>query len=287
MVIGDKNPTICVNISVLDDPRICYTVGSLNHQTVKPDMVLIAYGGGNPIVVRELKEELKRNFPSLNIITIACPGTPIQSKINALNYIDTDITAYLDADELAPETWLEHLTEPINTGRADYTGGPTKQIGEAKSGPERYYNELERRIYEGDVKQDVTYMPLGNTAWRTSLLKELRFDSRITFRGGAPDYDLEMRAVDAGYKGEFVREAWVYHDKSTDKGYMALLRHRYKYLVGAAVIMIKNRRLGRRLGEKRIRIKHPFVYVEMAMKPLALIHAALLWQILKRREMHL
>ncbi|MBX8632629.1 MAG: glycosyltransferase family 2 protein [Thermoplasmata archaeon YP2-bin.285] len=276
----DRHMTVCVQITVLNDEKILDTLKSLRLQTLKPDCIFVADGGSPEGYI----ERLKREFSDLPLRIMVIPGTPIITKNGSIDHISEDITAFLDSDEIAPPDWLRHLTEPIMGGEADFTGGPTRPVGEPSTEIEKYYNEIEKRIYEGDVEQDVTYMPLGNTAWRTSILKSLRFDSTITFRGGAPDYDLEMRAVDAGYRGMFLREAWVYHNKSTRKGYLALAKHRYRYLVGAAVVMIKNRRLRRRIGEKRRRIKMPFAYVESAMKPIALIHAALYWKLVVKRS---
>ena len=273
-------PTICVNITVLNDPKIFDTLNSLRTQAIRPDLVLVADGGSPAGYIERIKAE----FTDLPMKVTILPGSPITTKNASLDHITTDITAFLDSDEIAPPDWLEKITKPIVSERADFTGGPTRPYTDPASSIEKYYNELETRIYEGDVEQDVVYMPLGNTAWRTTLLKQLRFDSRIVFRGGAPDYDLEMRAVDAGYRGMFISEAWVYHNKSTTKGYGALLKHRYRYLVGAAVVMIKNKRLGKRFTEKRTRVRMPFAYVEMAMKPIALVHAAIYWEFVVKRK---
>lgn len=252
----------------------------MRKQSLRPNTIFVADGGSTT----EYLERIRHSCVNLPLKIKVIPGTPITTKNGSLDDIDEDITAFLDSDEIAPPDWLMKLTEPIALGSADFTGGPTKPAGEAKSKVEMYYNELEKRIYEGDVEQDIVYIPLGNTAWRTSLLKKLRFDSTIVFRGGAPDYDLEMRAVDAGYKGVFVREAWVYHNKSTSGGYSKLIKHRYRYLVGAAVVMIKNDRLKKRLSEKRKSVKMPFAYVEAAMKPIALIHAYVYWNLVVKRK---
>ena len=275
------SPTICVDIAVLNDPKLFDTLNSLRGQSLKPDLVLIADGGSPAGFIEKIRNE----FYDLPLEVVVLPGSHITTKDASIDHITTDIAAFLDSDEVAPQEWLATITKPIIDGVADFTGGPTRPPGEPKNNIERYYNELERRIYEGDVEQDVVYMPLGNTAWRTSLLKKLRFDHRIVFRGGAPDYDLEMRAVDAGYRGLFVRDAWAYHNKGTVKGYGSLMKHRYRYLVGAAVVMIKNRRLGKRAGEKRTRIRMPFAYVEDLMKPIALVHAFIYWEfVVKRKE---
>jgi GT2 family glycosyltransferase len=276
----EGHPTVGVDIAVLNDPKLFDTLNSLRGQSLKPDLVLIADGGSPNGFIERIRNE----FSDLPLKIAIIPGSHITTKDASIDHITTDIVAFLDSDEVAPPEWLETITRPIAEGKADFTGGPTRPPGEPKNSIERYYNELERRIYEGDVEIDVVYMPLGNTAWRTSLLKRLRFDRRIVFRGGAPDYDLEMRAVDAGYRGLFVRDAWVYHNKGTVKGYGALMKHRYRYLVGAAVVMIKNGRLGRRVGEKRKRIGLPFAYIEDMMKPVALIHAFFYWELVAKRK---
>ncbi|MBX8634487.1 MAG: glycosyltransferase family 2 protein [Candidatus Thermoplasmatota archaeon] len=276
-----RKMTIGVDIAVLNDPKLFDTLNSMREQSLKPELVLIA-DGGSP---SEYIEKIRNDFSDLPLKIAILPGSHITTKNASIDHITTDIVAFLDSDEVAPREWLATISKPIVEGKADFTGGPTRPPGEPRNSIERYYNELERRIYEGDVEQDVVYMPLGNTAWKTFLLKHLRFDRRIVFRGGAPDYDLEMRAVDAGYRGLFVRDAWVYHNKGTVKGYRALVKHRYRYLVGAAVVMIKNGRLRKRAGEKRTMIKMPFAYVEELMKPIALVHAFIYWEfVVKRKE---
>ena len=274
------NHSICVDIAVLKDPKLFDTLDALRRQTRKPDRILIA-DGGSP---KEFVDRILKEYGDLPVEVRNLPGTHIETKDASIDYIAEDVTAFLDSDEVPPPEWLEKMVEPIISGDADFTGGPTRPPNAPKNGVERYYNELDRRIYESDVEQDIVYIPLGNTAWKTSLLKDLRFDRRIIFRGGAPDYDLEMRAVDAGHKGLFVKDAWVYHNKATQKGYFALMKHRYRYLVGAAVVMMKNGRLKKRLSEKRKSVKMPFAYVEAAMKPVALIHAYLYWNLVVKRK---
>ena len=274
------NPSVCVDIAVLKDPKLFDTLDSLRKQSRKPDRIIVA-DGGSP---KDYVDRILRDYSDLPIEVCNLPGTHIATKDASIDHITEDVTAFLDSDEVAPPDWLQKIVEPIVSGTADFTGGPTRPPNEPRNGVERYYNELDRRIYESDVQQDIVYIPLGNTAWRTSLLKNLRFDKRIVFRGGAPDYDLEMRAVDAGYKGFFVKDAWVYHNKATEKGYFALMKHRYRYLVGAAVVMLKNRRLRKRVSEKRMIVRMPFAYVEAAMKPIALIHAYFYWNLVVKRK---
>ncbi len=262
--------SICVEIAVLDDPRLLNALASLDRQARKPDRVMIA---GSPTSPSELFAEAERRFPGLPIRVVRLPGRAVDAREGSLSVIEEDLTVYLDSDEVAPPEWLGRLVEPLEAGRADFTGGPTRP-SRAPQGPiERYVDLLERSIYEDLVGHSVSYLPLQNTGWRTSLLRALRFDPAIP---GAEDYDLEIRAVHAGHRGEYVPDAWVYHDKSDETDLLRWMSRRYRlYHVPMAMALLKNGELAGRLKERRRPVHHPLRYLDAAMKPPALLDAAL------------
>jgi len=165
------------------------------------------------------------------------------------------------------------LVAPIEADRADFTGGPTRPRRPPQGSIEQYVDLLERSIYEDLVGRSVSYLPLQNTAWRTATLRGLHFDPTIP---GAEDYDLEIRAVHAGHRGKYVPEAWVYHDKSDETNLLSWMSRRYRlYHVPMAMALIKNGELRGRLAERRRPVRHPLRYLDAAMKPPALVSAAL------------
>jgi GT2 family glycosyltransferase len=185
------------------------------------------------------------------------------------------VTAFLDADERAPPGWLGRLVAPIESGAADFAGGPTRPLRPPEGSIERYSVMLEASIYADLVPRQVSYLPLQNTAWRTSSLRQLGFDARIPF---AEDHDLETRAARAGLVGTFVPDAWVFHDKGTERSFPRWAHKRYRYLVAMAMSLLKNGELGRRLSERRRSVAHPLRYLEAAMKPFAFVHAEFRWR---------
>ncbi len=261
--------TVCVEIAVLDDPRLLNALASLDRQTRKPDRVVIA---GSPASPPDLFTEAERRFPGLPIRVVRYPGRAVDAREGSLSVIDEEFTAYLDSDEIAPPDWLARLTAPLAAGRADFTGGPTRPTRPPQGSIEQYVDLLERSIYEDLVGRSVSYLPLQNTGWRTSVLRTLHFDPTIP---GAEDYDLEIRAVHAGHRGEYVPDAWVYHDKSDETDLFRWISRRYRlYHVPMAMALLKNGELAGRLQERRRPVRHPLRFLDAAMKPPALLDAA-------------
>lgn len=275
-----------VEICNFNDTKLRDALAGLSSQTFQPDTVLIADGGSGEGYRREIMAFIEGEpaVSNMNIIWKTLEGTQPETRQKSIPFLEGEITAFLDSDEVPPPAWLEALTAPIREGRADFTGGPMLS-NPGTDYISSYYTELEKRIYGSDVEIDVTYMPLGNTAWKTEILRKLGFDPRLAQSyGQAEDYDLEMRSVDAGYRGLFVREAEVRHNQTYPAGFTGLARKRYAYLLAAAVVMTKNRRLRKRASEKRERVKHPFAKYEALMKPVALIHGFLRWHLVVSRR---
>jgi glycosyltransferase involved in cell wall biosynthesis len=259
-------------VVVLNDHRVFDALDSLMRQRRRPERILVVDGGSTS----EYRERVGRVLAHLPADLIVVPGLPVESREGALDAIHEDVTAFLDADEVAPPEWLGHLIEPIEAGQAEFVGGPTRPVRPPKSSIERYHAEIERKIYEEDLARGIQYLPLGNSAWVSSVLRSLRFDTRWRY---AEDLDLESRALRAGARGTYVPEAWVYHNKTTEASYLQLFRKRYRYLVASASVFLRDRRVRSRLAERRRGLRHPLGWVEGVLKPIALVHAYLrLWK---------
>lgn len=276
-----------IQICNLNDPHLFECLKSIAMQDPKPDRVLIADGGSSAAYLGELRSRISGN-PSVSTLRLdfrEYPGTQTVTRQSAIRDLHEDITVFLDADEIPVAGWLSRLTSPLIDGKADFTGGRVKSVIDEENFFTSYYRMLEDHIYEQDVSRSFAYMPLGNTAWRTEIIKRLQFDLRLVRAPGeAEDYDLEMRALSSGYRGMYVPDALVLHFQRIPCTYWQLVRKRYDYLVGASTVMVKNGWLLKRLGEKRAPIRHPFANVERMMKPIALIHGALRWQMVRNRN---
>ncbi len=255
---------ITVLITSFNDKRIEKTLESLKDQSREPDEIFIADGGTR----WNIKDIASRYGARLEILK----GNVVETRQKALSLIKSDVVAFIDTDEIAPNFWLEKLVSPIEEGKADFTGGPTKHF-EPKTGPEAYVNELEDYIYKYQVPENIAFLPMGNSAWKTEIFESIGgFDLNIY--GGSEDYDVNLRAIKKGYRGMFVEDAWVYHDHSDINSYLKLIKKRYSYLRATAKTYLKNGTLTNRLKTKTSgRVNHPFHYVETALKPIALLDA--------------
>lgn len=264
--------TVCVELTVRDDRRLLDALDSLGAQTRLPDRVLIAASTTTP---EPLLQEALRRLPRVPIDSARFPGGVVDARAGAVALLREDTTAFLDSDERAPPEWLARLVAPIESGEVAFAGGPTRPLRPPETSIERYSVMLEESIYRDLVPRSVAYLPLQNTAWRTSVLRTLGFDPRIPF---AEDHDLETRAVRIGAQGRFVPEAFVYHDKGGETSLVRWARKRYRYLVAQAMSLLKNGEMKGRLSESRPPVRHPLRYVEALMKPFAFFHAAIRWR---------
>jgi GT2 family glycosyltransferase len=264
--------TVCVEVAVRDDRRLLEALASLDTQSRRPDQVLVAASTATP---QPLLDEARARFPALALSFRRFPGGVVAARAGSLSNLGETLTAFLDADERAPPEWLGRLVAPIEEGRADFAGGPTRPLRPPTGALERYTVLLEESIYADLVPRRVTYLPLQNTVWRTDVLRQLGFDSRIPF---AEDHDLETRAARAGLVGVFVPDAWVYHDGGSETSFARWMRKRYRYLVAMAMSLMKNGELGGRLTEHRRPVPHPLRFLEGAMKPIALVDAWFRWR---------
>jgi len=264
--------TVCVEVAVRDDLRLLDALASLAAQERRPDRVLVAASTASP---ESLLSGLGQRFPGLTIDVHRFPGGVVDARAASLVGLTEGVTAFLDADERAPPGWLARLVAPVESGTADFAGGPTRPLQPPHGSIARYSVLLEESIYADLVPKRVTYLPLQNTAWRTEALRRLGFDPRIPF---AEDHDLESRAAGAGMVGTFLPDAWVFHDGGTQTNLARWARKRYRYLVAMAMSLLKNRGLSDRLAERRRPVAHPLRYLEASMKPFALADAWLRWR---------
>ena len=259
----DGTVRISIIIASLNDKRIADTLKSLSNQTLKPFEIIVA-DGGTTWNIEEVCTTYNARLEHLS-------GNIVESRNKALSLVKGDLIAFIDTDETAVPTWLEKLSDPIVEGRADFSGGPMLHY-EPRYRPEEYVNQIEDYIYEYQVPSNIAFLPLGNSMWRASIFQKLGgFDDSIPY---SEDYDLNIRALKAGFKGVYVKDAPIYHDHSEFDSYFKLIRKRYAYLRSAARVFIKNKALSMRMKSKAGgKVKHPFHIIETLMKPIALIDA--------------
>lgn len=268
-----------VLITLLNDPRVVRSLESLARQELPPSEILVADGGST-----DGSAEAARGFPGDRVQVVEVPGSVAVTRNRALHLLRGEVIAFLDADEVAPPQWLRELTDPILQGEADFTGGPTLPLGPPASRAEEYLNTFDAWFYRELVPRDITLLPMGNSAWRADLLRSIGgFDERLAW--GGEDYDVNLRAVGAGFRGRFVPEAWVYHDQSRLNTARKILRRRYRYGVGATMAYLKNGVLRRKafpaVGTS-LGFRHPLERLNLVIMPMAFVHGSLAWGLRRR-----
>lgn len=265
---------VTVLVTQFNDVRVLRALDSLREQSRRPDAVLVADGGSRPDVLDAMRHWAAQN-PGAPVRIEAHDGSVAGTRASALRSLagKTDILAFLDTDEVAPPGWLAALVTPIEAGRADFTGGPTRPLAAPSSDGEAYLNEFEAWFYPNVVARDMTKLPMGNSAWRVAKLLEVGgFDERL--RWGGEDYDINLRVTQTGGRGVYVPDAWVYHDQSGRNDLRSILRRKYRYNVGAALAYMKNGVLRERMrASTSARFAHPWERWNALIQPLALARA--------------
>lgn len=252
---------VTVVLTSYEDLRIEGTLASLDDQERKPDEILIADGSVDE-AFRERLDELAQAHGARIVHEAHCSVAGARNL--ALEAGEGSILAFLDTDQRAPEPWLAALVAPIEAGAVDWTGGPTQPITE---------HELmalkEARLYEA-AREDPTRIPMGNSAWSREIFDAVGgFDERLSM--GGEDWDLALRAAEAGFEGQLVDDAWVYHDLSALDSYWTIAKKQYRYNVGGAMAYLKNKRMADRAKSQFPNVeRHWFDLVEPVLKAAAL-----------------
>lgn len=260
-----------VIVTSRNDMRLLNTLESLRHQSLPPDVVTVADGSDQEwLEAVDITERCR----DLGARWLHHPGASVPKARNmGLDSLrDVEIVAFLDTDESAPEDWTEALTRPIRKGQADFTGGPTKPHG-GRTKYSDYLDTIEERHYKL-VAQDISALPMGNSAWRREVFDAIGgFDE--SFRSAGEDYDVNLRALEKGYRGLFVPEAWVYHDQSRLDTIWKILRRKYRYMVGGAMAYMKNRALMEKVRRvvKQPKYWHWIEFFNPPLRVLALLRA--------------
>lgn len=221
--------TTTVIVTVRDDPRLERTLESLLVQTRPPTEILIADGGNSPVIAAIAERFAARDS---RIRHLRAPGTIAESRNVALTAIRSEFTAFLDTDEIAPPEWLAQLLAPFSNPTVGFVGGPTPAIaGTARNVAARYYDGYLRRFYDQTARQHPHALPMGNSAWRTRIFRELGLLDLSVSGYGNEDQEMALRALRAGWRGVYVPDASVGHDFS-DVGWLSLFRKQRRYARG-------------------------------------------------------
>jgi cellulose synthase/poly-beta-1,6-N-acetylglucosamine synthase-like glycosyltransferase len=225
--------SVTVIVTVLDDPRLERTLESLLAQSHPPNEILVADGGRSPVIAGICERFAARDA---RIRRVEAPGTIAESRNRALGEVRTDFLAFLDTDEVAPPDWLERLLAPFTDAHVGFTGGPTPGMpGTTRNIAARYYDAYLRRFYDRVASQRPHALPMGNSAWRMRIFRELGPLDLSVSGFGSEDQEMALRALRAGWHGVYVPAASVQHDFS-DLGWWSLFRKQRHYGRGGYAI---------------------------------------------------
>lgn len=225
---------VSVVVTVLNDPRVARTLESLTRQTRPPDEVLVDDGGGTG-EVRRITAGFTERYPWIRHLD--APGNIPESRNTALRAARGEFIAFLDADEVAPAEWLRELLRPFDDPSVGFTGGPTPALPESRRAiGARYYDGYLRRFYDVVARRQPHALPMGNSAWRAAVFRQVGLlDTTLYRRAASEDQEVAVRALAAGWKGVYVPSAGVGHDFS-DITTRTLLRKQRIYAEGGFVV---------------------------------------------------
>lgn len=226
--------TVSVIVTVLNDRRVERTLRSLQAQTLSPLEVIVADGGSKDGTF-ELCQQMATKDARIRPMRLL--GNIPGSRNQALAVVRGDLVAFLDADEVAPPTWLAELVVPFGDPKVGFTGGPTPGMkGTVENLGARYYDAYLRRFYEEVAREHPYALPMGNSAWRRRVFQEVgALDTTLYPRAASEDQDMGQRTLRAGWTGVYVPGAWVDHDFS-DISLRSLLRKQSIYATGGFVL---------------------------------------------------
>lgn len=261
-------------ITLLNDWKVIDTLDSLLKQSLLADEIIVADGGSEEKLVEKIKEYSKK---SKIIKFYDIPGTIAESRNKTMELVKGDIIIFIDSDEKAPKDWLKIIIKPIIENKADFVGGKTIPMNKPKNKVEEYIYKKSEYNYQHIYKYDVSKIHMGNSAWRKKIFDKIgNFDEKIQW--GGEDYDINIRALQAGFKGVFSDEAWVWHDRGIDT-LGKFIKKKYKYDIGSTITYLKN-------NESKIKTKsaikmgflHPLEFFSFFIKPFSYFKGQMLYR---------
>ena len=233
-----KDNIISTVTTVFNDPRVVDTIDSLCHQSLSPDEVFVANAGLSSGTLDSL-HSISDMFPFVRVVDV--PGNVSMSRNLTLPLIDAkgsdDIIVIVDSDEVAPENYIRDLTKPIRDGWADFTGGYYKPLHPARNSVERYLHKKCDHLTH-KVLFSPRHIPMGCSAWRRRVFDDVGgFDT--SFSSGGEDFDVNLRALNNGFRGMVLPDVFLFHDLRFDSWFQ-FMKKRYGYHKGSLMAYNKN-----------------------------------------------
>lgn len=262
---------ITVVITSYNDERIISLISSLLPLSI--NNIIVADGGSKEGLLNKI-----RKFERGNVKLYEVPGSVVESRESVREKLTGDVIVFIDTDELPSDDWLRSITTPIIRKEADFVFGPTAPLHPPNSRVERFVNEYDHEFYNTIVRFRQEMGPMGNSAWRSEILKRVKFNTSLKM--GGEDYDFNLKAIEEGYKGTFSENAVLYHDQSNLSSLSSFIKKKFRYMVGATIAYKMNGKLFNGIGKSGksgFLTNDPFELLLILMKPFAFITALIIF----------
>ncbi len=204
-------------------------------------------GGFEVVVVDAFSDDgtyemLKEERDNLNMIMDRLKGNRAVGRNRCIELSNGKKLAFLDSDSEVPEDWIERI---ISHEKDDIIAGRIIQKSD------RRWADLGRvPIYLKG--QDVTY-PSNNLIYSREVIDRIGyFDIRFHT---AEDVDLNIRAINAGFKINYAEDIIIYHYPR--ENYLSLIKQSYYDGIGRKILK-KKYGLGSKFNLTNLK-RHPFL----------------------------
>jgi len=267
---------ISIIITLMNDRDVIKTVDSILCQTLLPHEVIVADAGNDEWLYKRLKE-----YDGI-VKAYKIYGSIVASRHETIPLVGGDVIVFIDSDEVAPKEWLKLLTDPIQNGEADFVGGRTIPFEGPKNKIEQYVYDKAEWSYKHLKSKDVTHIAMGNSAWKKEIFDVIgNFDKNLIW--GAEDLDINLRAAKHGFKGVFLQDAWVWHDRGLNT-LKKFIKKTYKFNIGSTIVYKKHGVFDERKGNAIKTSLNVLDLFTLVLKAIAYLRGVHLWRKLYKKH---
>lgn len=189
---------------------------------------------------REIVKKYSEKYPFVHLYV---KGGKIGESLNyGIEKAKGEAIAFIGADDEADREWIRNVRKALKEGH-DIVIGRCIEVGE-----NRFKLDRVKLYYKGfDIS-----VPGANTTYRKEVLKKIGgFDPRFV---AAEDMDLNLRAIEAGYKLHYEENAIVYRYARDNA--IAFLKQAYRNGYGRKQLTLKHGKLWKQYSFKQMFSTH-------------------------------
>lgn len=202
---------VSIVVPVYNDPNgIIETLESLVSQRNQNNEILVVDNDSTDDT-REIINKYTQTYQNVHLLTEDETQSSYAARNKAIEHLNSDVLAFVDADETVDDGWLETAVQIIDERRVDYLGCNVELTLPENTLVGRY------NVRTGfPVKQyldEQNYAPTCALLVRREVFEDVGlFDARLISGG---DREFGERVHEAGYKQGYTEDATVYHPART------------------------------------------------------------------------